>query len=268
MTASTRFLGFAILAWAGVRAASLGLVPNGGAMASALPATPVPPVAATEFAPLDPLAPPLPERRTAAPDDEAAAYADDEPYFTPRPQRRRYRQYAAAYYPEPAYYQLRVPRQSRAQVRYVDEGLMPEPRRLPYAGEPRAPEAPPFEMASAAMPPSHSSAPAADPLAPPLTRQSRRLELSSWALMRGKPGDLLGPNSLAASGATLGGSQAGARLTYWATPHLGASLRMSSPIGGARGGEAALGVRYRPWLSIPFAVTAERRQRFGRAGGR
>ena len=51
-------------------------------------------------------------------------------------------------------------------------------------------------------------------------------------------------------------------------PNLGASLRASSPIGGARGGEAALGVRFRPWLSVPFAITAERRQRFGRAGGR
>ena len=57
-------------------------------------------------------------------------------------------------------------------------------------------------------------------------------------------------------------------MTYWVTPNLGASLRASSPIGGARGGEAALGLRYRPWQSVPFAITAERRQRFGRAGGR
>ena len=102
---------------------------------------------------------------------------------------------------------------------------------------------------------------------PPPVAQ-RRLQMSAWALLRGKPGDLLGPNSLSTNGATLGGSQAGARVTYWVRPGLAASLRTSTPLGGARGGEVALGVRYQPFRTIPIAVTAERRQRFGRAGGR
>ena len=170
----------------------------------------------------------------------------------------------------PAYYPVEPRRaQSRARVRFIDDGLMPEPRRLPFSGsDPTPPDPRPLQLASAAMPPAHSDAPAADSLAPPLTRRSKRLELSTWAMTRGKPGQILGPNSLAANGATLGGSQAGARMTYWIDGHLGASLRVSTPLGGARGGEAALGVRYRPFANLPFAVTAERRQRFGRAGGR
>ncbi len=280
MTASTRFLGFAVLAWAGVRAVSLGVVPGSGAAASSLPAPALPPassLATTEFAPLDPVTSPAQAGAGAyeqAP-DETQRY-DDAPYSRPR-YARRTRRVAYAELREYAY-AYAAPRQSRARIRYLrDDGrsyvsdtLMPEPRRLPFAGEPTAPPERPVEFASTAMPGAHTQVPAAaaDPAAPPLIRKSNRLELSSWAMMRGKPGDILGPNSLAATGATLGGSQAGARITYWATPHLAASLRMSSPIGGARGGEAGLGVRFRPWLSVPFAITAERRQRFGRAGGR
>ncbi|WP_394999289.1 hypothetical protein [Sphingomonas sp.] len=267
MTASTRFLGLAVFAWAGVRAISLGMVPGTSALATVPPfapaATPagLPPVATTEFAPLDLLSPPAPSGVA--------------PLFDPRPvYPQEARQLASVapriiYAPPEYYYPARAePRQSRARVRFVDDVLMPEPRRLPFAGEPAAPESPPVQLASVAMPGWHGSPPGADALAPPLMRASKRLELSTWALMRGKPGDLLGPNSLAASGATLGGSQAGARMTYWVNPHFGASLRTSTPLGGARGGEAALGVRFRPWLSVPFAITAERRQRFGRAGGR
>jgi len=269
MTASTRFLGFAVLAWAGVRAVSLGIVPGGGAIASPLPAAraeaPLPPVAMTEFAPLDPIAPGSaptassdPGLATPAPPNQAVRYA--------APSRMAYA--VPTYYPAPAFYPTPTRRaQSPARIRYVDDSLMPEPRHLPFSGEATAPGPPPIELASAAMPAPHN-APAADALAPPLTRHSKRLELSTWAMTRGKPGDILGANSLAANGATLGGSQAGARMTYWIDQHLGASLRVSTPLGGARGGEAGIGVRYRPFLNLPFAVTAERRQRFGRAGGR
>ncbi len=282
MTASTRFLGFAVLAWAGVRAVSLGLVPGSGAVASSLPATALaatPPgaIATTEFAPLDPVTAPL---EVGERDYEAPPYAPPADAASTYPRRRyapRARRLAAAE-PREYAYAYAAPRQSRARIRYLrDDGrsyvsdtLMPEPRRLPFSGDPAPPEPAQMQLASTAMPPDHgaSAASPADATAPPLLRKSNRLELSSWAMMRGKPGDILGPNSLAATGATLGGSQAGARITYWATPHLAASLRLSSPIGGARGGEAGLGVRFRPWLSVPFAITAERRQRFGRAGGR
>ena len=75
-----------------------------------------------------------------------------------------------------------------------------------------------------------------------------------------------GPSSLA-TGGTLGGSQAGARLTYNFSPLLAASLRSSSPVGGARGGELAAGVRLTPFRSIPVSLTAERRQAIGSLGG-
>ena len=283
MTASTRFLGFAVLAWAGVRAVSLGLVPGSGAVASSLPAaalaaTPPGAIATTEFAPLDSVTAPI-EAGGAVYEqasDEAQPYASSSyPRRRHAPRFGRRRAYAE---PREYAYAYAAPRQSRARIRYLrDDGrsyvsdtLMPEPRRLPFSGDAVPPEPAPMQLASTAMPPSHGASPTspADATAAPLLRKSNRLELSSWAMMRGKPGDILGPNSLAATGATLGGSQAGARVTYWATPHLAASLRVSSPIGGARGGEAGLGVRFRPWLSVPFAITAERRQRFGRAGGR
>jgi hypothetical protein len=65
-------------------------------------------------------------------------------------------------------------------------------------------------------------------------------------------------------GGTLGGSQAGARLTYVVDPRIAASLRTTTPIGGSSGGEVAAGVRLTPFPSLPFAVTAERRQAIGR----
>ena len=90
-----------------------------------------------------------------------------------------------------------------------------------------------------------------------------RLQLTAWTLLRQRPG----PDSLA-SGGTLGGSQGGARLTYYVTPQIAASLRTSAPLGSSRGGEVAGGVRIKPFRSVPVALTAERRQAFGRGGGR
>lgn len=72
-----------------------------------------------------------------------------------------------------------------------------------------------------------------------------------------------GTGSLA-SGGTLGGSQAGGRLTYAIDRRIAASLRSSAPIGGSRGGEVAAGVRLTPFPSIPVSVTAERRQAIGK----
>src|SRR5206468_4071011 len=68
------------------------------------------------------------------------------------------------------------------------------------------------------------------------------------------------------NGGTLGGSQAGSRLTYNFTRQIAASLRTSSDVG-RRGGEVAAGVRVQPLGGIPLWVTAERRQRLGRYGG-
>jgi hypothetical protein len=90
-----------------------------------------------------------------------------------------------------------------------------------------------------------------------------RWQVAAWAMLRDRPG----PSSLAANG-TLGGSQAGSRILYRFNNRLAASLRFSAPVNSAtRGGEVALGVRYQPFASIPVALTAERRQAFGRGAG-
>ncbi|HVF37204.1 MAG TPA: hypothetical protein VNA29_04615, partial [Sphingomicrobium sp.] len=90
-----------------------------------------------------------------------------------------------------------------------------------------------------------------------------RLQLSTWAMLRDRPGQIA-----LADGGTLGGSQAGARLLWKFTPQLAASLRTSTPINSQRGGEAALGVRYQPFARLPLAISAERRQSLGKYGGR
>jgi hypothetical protein len=89
-----------------------------------------------------------------------------------------------------------------------------------------------------------------------------RIQLTMWAMLR-RPQDSAGSATSLASGGTLGGSQAGARLFYNITPAIAAVLRSSSDVG-RRGGELALGVRVRPLQSIPVWITAERRQRLGK----
>jgi hypothetical protein len=96
---------------------------------------------------------------------------------------------------------------------------------------------------------------------PMAKRAFDRVQLSSWALVRGQQGMGLGPSSLA-NGGQLGGSQAGARLTYNFTRQIAASVRTSSDVG-RRGAEVAGGVRIQPVGGIPLWFTAERRQRIG-----
>ena len=81
--------------------------------------------------------------------------------------------------------------------------------------------------------------------------------------MRDRPGA-----SSLATGGTLGGSQAGARLIYRFTPAIAASLRFSSGISGVRDAEAAAGIRVQPLRNIPVAFTVERREGIGKWGGR
>ena len=93
----------------------------------------------------------------------------------------------------------------------------------------------------------------------PAVRKLDRWQLASWALLRGAPT----PGTLA-SGGTLGGSQAGARLLYLFNRSLAASVRTTSPIGGSSGAEIAAGVRWAPLRSLPVAFTVERRQSISR----
>jgi hypothetical protein len=103
------------------------------------------------------------------------------------------------------------------------------------------------------------------PAAPPLRPGIDRVQLSSWALLRNQQVGVAGSRSLAAGG-QLGASQAGARLIYNFDRRFALAARFSSEVG-RRGGEAALGLRVRPLVSLPVGVTAERRQQIGRFGG-
>lgn len=101
------------------------------------------------------------------------------------------------------------------------------------------------------------------PAQPMVQQKLDRLQLTTWAFLRGAPE----PGALA-TGGTLGGSQAGARLTYNFNRWLAASLRATSPMGGSRGAEFAGGIRFTPLRSVPIAITAKRRQSIGGDGGR
>jgi hypothetical protein len=141
---------------------------------------------------------------------------------------------------------------------------MPEPRRPLYAAAASVAEWP-FSR----LPPIGEGRSSAVPIqsTPALTpKRIDRFQVSAWALVRNQQAGAIGPSSLAGSG-NLGGSQAGARLTYAFNRQVAASLRTSSDLG-RRGFEVAAGVRVQPLVSLPVWVTAERRQRVGQFGGR
>ena len=257
MSAPVRFLLVAVAGWALFRGATTGMLPGIEAFAvEQAEAAPAPPVVPTEF---PPISAPVP----VAPSGPDYAYAG---YY---PQYGGYQGYAAyppptpRYVPVPVYYPTYVPAQSMT---------VPLPAQSPPLAAEQSPqffsEVPPlesFDFAQAAPqstpdwnggqePPSRGILSKIIP-----ARHLDRLQLSAWALYRGTPG-----TSSLASGGTLGGSQAGARLTYALDRRFAVSLRSSSPLGGSRGGEIAAGVRVTPFPSIPVAITAERRQAIGR----
>jgi len=260
MSHSMRFIGLALFAWVGVRAVSLGLVPGAEALAFDRAATRpgeaardprLPPVVATQFAPLDPVTPPQ------APYPPGAVYA----------------------YPQPTIIPFGVP------VAY-QAGRSTAPAVIRYAASPALPrnwgpdEAQGFSLAPAAERyasttpldqwpldaiASGRSAPAAPRRASTPAEMIRaipgidRLSMSAWAMMRREPGS----PSLATNG-QLGGSQAGSRFLWRFDRRLAASIRTSAPIGGVqRTAELAAGLRWQPVQALPVALTVERRQSFG-----
>ena len=250
MSAPVRFLVVLVAGWAGIRAATLGIVP-GFTVSYAKPRTPTPAaVVATEFPPLPPVDAGWAEQWH--PEGLSAPYpVSTVPVRIPVP------------YYEPYAYAL--PAAGAA---------APIPPRPPWQlASSSAVDAPQFytpiapiedwEVAELAAFPERKSSPVPTVLtqAPPKERLDR-LQMSSWALLRGSPA----PGALA-SGGTLGGSQAGARLTYAFNRWIAASLRTTSPVGGSRGAEVAGGVRLTPFRSIPVAITMERRQGISPHGG-
>ena len=262
MSNSLRFLGLAVFAWAGVRAASLGFFPH----SSALPpparlATKLPPIAQTEFEPPPP-PDPAPPSAYYPQTGYGAAYANAYPPSYPAP----YPVYppAGRTIVVPASWPAGVSPPVQRSVGWA--GVMPTPQPVYYV--PLQPE--PWPQYS--TPPSFGgrqrvSTPTAMTPAPLKPARFDRLQLTAWALLRGVGKGVI-PSTSLASGGTLGGSQAGARLTYRFNAAWAASLRSSSSAGGVRGAEVAAGIRYQPFRSIPVAFTAERRHGLGRFGGR
>jgi hypothetical protein len=264
-----RFLALAVLGWAGVRAATLGILPGADgftfgrtkpAVGTSAAAGALPPIAPTDLAGLAPAG--LSQQTSAAGQVAVvpAAYLN-----APMP-----RMVPVAYYPAIAEVgparQVSVrlpPPRPRAPLTHIE----PDPAPLFYSPIPQLDEWPLSRIASAALPARRSTTSVPQQSAPQEAVKARldRLQLTAWALLRQQRALTASPGSLSSVG-TLGGSQAGARLTYNFTHALAASLRTSSTIG-RRGGEVALGVRYRPFRSIPVALTAERRQAIGRYGG-
>ena len=246
MSAPVRFLMVLAAGWVGVRAVTLGAVPGFTvSYARPAPSADLPPIAATSFGPLPPVEAMLPQQPPypypyAHPQMWAGAPPAAVPYYVP--------------YPTPA--SLPV------------EAIAP---RQPWS-LPQTPAGPQFftpiepidqwEVSSLAAFPGRRSSPVPQVFAQAADRPLDRLQMSSWALLRGTSS----PGSLA-SGGTLGGSQAGARLTYAFDRRLAASFRTTSPLGGSRGAEVAAGLRITPFPAIPVAITAERRQSISPHGG-
>ena len=242
MSAPLRFLTLAVIGWAGIRAATLGMVPGAEVFTDAAEAQPLPAIVPTIFPPLEPV------------QSWSAVQPMPDPYT-----------YHAATRPMPPqvhyYFPAVESRQSLPAAAAATAGLslLPEPEPHFYAPIPQLDDWPLSRLASTAMGARRNASPvptihAAGP---------DRLQLSAWALLRGRPGS----GSLA-TGGTLGGSQAGARLTYALDPRLALSLRSYSPVGSSSGGEIAGGVRLTPLPALPVSITVERRQAIGREGGR
>lgn len=93
----------------------------------------------------------------------------------------------------------------------------------------------------------------------------RRLRGSAWLFVRDDvAGQALAP------GGTLGGSQAGLRLTYRVNNDTGRPVSLSArtylPLARPAGAEVAVGVDWRPVASLPVHILAERREAIGREG--
>jgi hypothetical protein len=258
---SLRFLALVTMGWAGVRAYTLGALPAGSfKLIERSEAKTAPPIVPTEFPSIEPV-----------------QTADAQPPAV----------YSYGYMPQPGQMPIQI-RPIAVPVYYGVNSVsvplppprpaeapppLPEPRRAIYAQVPELyaqlpdmEQNPLSRLASMSLGQRRSSAvpmqstPVIDP------NRLDRWQVSAWALVRNQQTGALGASSLAGSG-NLGGSQAGARLTYWVNRQIAASFRTSSDLG-RRGFEVAAGVRVQPLQSIPVWVTAERRQRVGQFGGR
>ena len=248
MSPSLRFLVFALVGWASVRAATLDRLPGAELFRITPSEARVPPIVPTQFGAIEPVAPMPADGSTTMPGYPMPYGAMPQPGpFAVRPV------FVPVHYPAPP-----APTQQAAAFAPVFEPQF-------YGPVPPIDDWSLSKMAQVSLParrpagvPPTQSVPAA-PVKPALDR----IQLTSWALLRGQQGQPLGPSSLA-NGGQLGGSQAGARLAIHATRQIAGVLRTSTDVG-RRGGEVAAGLRVQPMAGIPLWFTAERRQRIGSA---
>ena len=242
MSHSIRFLGFAVLTWAAVRAISLGIIPGTQALAfdarASQPDRPLPPIRPTILPPIEPIQPSAAGQQLTglATTSANAGY----PVFAPYP----------VYLPA----QAGPGRSAPPQIIYVNPAPT-DPREVHVYGTDLGLGEDHSRLAMAAAVPQRQSTPTFEQ--PALRSGLDRLALSGWATMRNRAG----PDSLAGGG-TLGGSEAGSRLMWRFTPKLATTIRASAPINSQRGAEAAVGLRYQPFDRWPVAVTFERRHGF------
>jgi hypothetical protein len=251
MRPSLRFLALAVLGWTGFRAATLGALPGAEIFRIDPSEAKPPPIVPTQFPPIEPI---------AAVDPASALRQAQMAYFQASASPGPRTLVVPVYYPAPA---SAAP--SAAPARLIN--LLPDPRRQLYSPVPALDEWPLSRIASSSMPPLRSTVVTPAQSLPAALKRSGidRLQMTAWALLRAQSPGTAGSQSLA-SGGSLGASQAGARLTYYFTRQISASLRSTSDVG-RRGGEVAAGVRVQPVAGIPLWVDAERRQRIGRFGG-
>lgn len=248
MSAPIRFLALVLAGWAGIRAVTLGAIPGFTvSYAKERPASALPSIVATQFPPLPPVEA-LPQQHWLQPASAYSAYP-----AIPVPARFYYPAYP--YAPAPlAGSQPIPPRPAWHLASSAAPGLAFTSSSAPSGG---------WQISGLpALPQAQSRPLPVFPMQPIVQPRLDRLQLTTWAMLRGPPE----PGGLA-TGGTLGGSQAGMRLTYNFNRWIAASFRTSSPVGGSRGAEVAGGVRVMPFRSIPVAITAERRQSISRDGG-
>ena len=262
MRPSVRFLMLAVIGWGGVRAATLGFLPRAEIFQierRAAKASELPPIVPTELPQIEPLEAAVPGSAPAAmvpagwsypsPGPAPAAPVVVRPVAVP------------VYYAAASSAPMIPPRPTRL------GNALPEPVPQFYSPIPALDEWPLSRIAATSMPPLRSKVVTPGQSVPVAVKKGGidRIQLTAWALLRSQQGGIAGSQSLA-SGGQLGGSQAGARLSYNVTPQMAAVLRSSSEVG-RRGGEVAAGMRIQPVRGVPLWLTAERRQRIGRYGG-
>lgn len=264
MRPSLRFLMVAVVGWAGVRAAALGILPGADLFKVETSQAKPPPIVQTQFPAIEPVEPATPIEPAVAPAAQPLALAADSSAV-------RYVQGLVG---------VPISMKPGTVMVYQLPPATAAPRKLPTLAKAPVEQAdytplPPLEQGPLARlaslwPTSHPHSAAHGESVPPVPvppldqRHIDRLQLSTWALLRSQQTGVAGSQSLA-TGGQLGASQAGARLIYNLNRRLALTARLSSPVG-KRGGEAAAGIRFQPLLNIPVWLTAERRQKIGKYG--